>query len=92
MCGDNLPLRTATSTVVLPSSQGGENLPSRSTQNHKGTGTDMTTSTPTSSPTPIYEELVEEHGDILAEARAAAERSQLTASQALDWSDLRRRD
>ncbi|MFE6741750.1 hypothetical protein [Streptomyces tubercidicus] len=52
----------------------------------------MTTSTPTSSLTPIYEELVEEHGDILAEARAAAERSQLTASQALDWSDLRRRD
>ncbi|MCZ1012501.1 hypothetical protein O1L68_43190 [Streptomyces lydicus] len=49
------------------------------------------TSTPTSSPTPIYEELVEEHGDILAEAREAAERSQQTASQALDWSDLRRR-
>ncbi|MCR8576625.1 hypothetical protein SLV14_007564 [Streptomyces sp. Je 1-4] len=52
----------------------------------------MTTSTHTSSPTPIYEELVEEHGDILAEAREAAERSQRTASQALDWSDLRRRD
>lgn len=49
----------------------------------------MTTSTHTSSPTPIYEELVEEHGDILAEAREAAERSQQTASQALDWSDLR---
>ncbi|MCF3172333.1 hypothetical protein IPZ61_03195 [Streptomyces sioyaensis] len=52
----------------------------------------MTTSTHPASHTPIYEELVEEHGDILAEARAAAEHSQLTASRALDWSDLRRRD
>lgn len=91
MCGDNLPLRTTFTTVVLPSFQGGENLPSRSTWNHQGKGRDMTTSTHTSSPTPIYEELVEEHGDILAEAREAAERSQRTASQALDWSDLRRR-
>lgn len=55
------------------------------------THTSTYTSTHTSSPTPIYEELVEEHGDILAEAREAAERSQQTASRALDWSDLRRR-
>ncbi|MGW1373244.1 hypothetical protein ACWD6P_03060 [Streptomyces sp. NPDC002446] len=50
----------------------------------------MNGATHTSNGTPIYEELVEEHGDILAETREAAERSQLKASQALDWSDLRR--
>ncbi|BDH12455.1 hypothetical protein HOK021_36340 [Streptomyces hygroscopicus] len=82
---------TEYSTAVLPTSQGGENLPSRNPRITRERDTDMTTSTHTSSPTPIYEELVEEHGDILAEAREAAERSQQTASQALDWSDLRRR-
>ncbi|MER7155327.1 MULTISPECIES: hypothetical protein [Streptomyces] len=51
----------------------------------------MTTATHTSSRTPIYEELVKQHGDVLAETREAAEHSQLKASQALDWSDLRRR-
>lgn len=78
--------------MVLPTSQGGENLPSRSHRiTREWDTTDMSTSTHTASPTPIYEELVEEHGDILAQAREAAERSQQTASQALDWSDLRRR-
>lgn len=51
----------------------------------------MSTATQSSGTTPIYEELVEKHGDILAEIREAAEHSQLKASQALDWSDLRRR-
>ncbi|MBL1091533.1 hypothetical protein ACWCXK_04040 [Streptomyces sp. NPDC001739] len=51
----------------------------------------MNTATHSSGTTPIYEELVEEHGDVLAATREAAEHSQLKASQALDWSDLRRR-
>ncbi|UKY47710.1 hypothetical protein [Streptomyces inhibens] len=51
----------------------------------------MNTTAHSSGRTPIYEELVEKHGDVLAETREAAERSQLKASQALDWSDLRRR-
>lgn len=50
----------------------------------------MNSATQSSSRTPIYEELVQEHGDVLAEVREVAERSQLTASKALDWSDLRR--
>lgn len=44
----------------------------------------------TSSPTPIYEDLVAEHGDVIAASREAAERSQREASQALDWSELHR--
>ncbi|MFG2290710.1 hypothetical protein ACGFOU_32105 [Streptomyces sp. NPDC048595] len=50
----------------------------------------MNTATHTPNATPIYEKLVKEHGDVLAETREAAEHSQLKASQALDWSDLRR--
>ncbi|GAU69224.1 hypothetical protein SSP35_11_00430 [Streptomyces sp. NBRC 110611] len=48
------------------------------------------TTTQTSSRTPIYEEMVEKHGDVLAEVREVAEHSQQKVSQALDWSDLRR--
>ncbi|MFD8542284.1 hypothetical protein [Streptomyces sp. NPDC059649] len=51
----------------------------------------MSTAMQPSGTTPIYEELVEKHGDVLAATREAAEHSQLKASQALDWSDLRRR-
>ncbi|MFI1018374.1 hypothetical protein [Streptomyces sp. NPDC020965] len=39
---------------------------------------------------PIYERLVRERGDVLAEARKAAEHTQHQARQALDWSGLRR--
>ena len=88
----NLPLRTAYSpwcSLVLRAAR----TYRAAAEESQGNGiTEMTTSTHPSSHTPIYEELVEEQGDILAEARAAAEHSQLTASRALDWSDLRRRE
>ncbi|KNE83994.1 MULTISPECIES: hypothetical protein [Streptomyces] len=38
---------------------------------------------------PIYQLLVEEHGDVLAATRDAARETQRAASAALDWSDLR---
>ncbi|MFZ3491774.1 hypothetical protein ACODT5_00785 [Streptomyces sp. 5.8] len=38
---------------------------------------------------PIYDRLVKERGDVLAETRNAAEQAQLQARQALDWSGLR---
>ncbi|MFJ8752014.1 hypothetical protein ACIREO_22190 [Streptomyces sp. NPDC102441] len=38
---------------------------------------------------PIYERLVKERGDVLAETRNAAEQTELQARQALDWSGLR---
>ncbi|MFM9462627.1 hypothetical protein ACKI1K_07210 [Streptomyces scabiei] len=38
---------------------------------------------------PIYDRLVKERGDVLAETRSAAEQAQLHARQALDWSGLR---
>jgi len=79
-------------TVVLPCSQGGKNHRAAAEESPGNGITEMTTSTHPSGHTPIYEELVEEQGDILAQAREAAEHSQLTASRALDWSDLRRRE
>ncbi|CAD5953182.1 MULTISPECIES: hypothetical protein [Streptomyces] len=42
-----------------------------------------------STTTPIYDLLVQERGDALAEARTAAHRTQDTARQALDWSSVR---
>jgi hypothetical protein len=38
---------------------------------------------------PIYDRLVKERGDVLAETRRVAEQAQLHAQQALDWSGLR---
>lgn len=38
---------------------------------------------------PIYERLVRERGDVLAEARQAAQQAQRRADEALDWSELR---
>ncbi|MCC3653993.1 hypothetical protein LIX60_21510 [Streptomyces sp. S07_1.15] len=38
---------------------------------------------------PIYQLLVEEHGDVLAATRDAARETRRAASAALDWSDLR---
>lgn len=37
---------------------------------------------------PIYEDLIEEHGDVLTEAREAAQATESEAAHALDWSDL----
>ncbi|MFE9534680.1 hypothetical protein [Streptomyces sp. NPDC006691] len=39
---------------------------------------------------PIYERLVRERGDVLAETRTVAEQTQHEARQALDWSGVRR--
>ncbi|MFD3442266.1 hypothetical protein ACFWU3_32720 [Streptomyces sp. NPDC058685] len=38
---------------------------------------------------PIYERLVQERGDVLAETRKTAAQTQREAGRALDWSDLR---
>ncbi|GAA1504607.1 MULTISPECIES: DEAD/DEAH box helicase family protein [Streptomyces] len=38
---------------------------------------------------PIYDRLVRERGDVLAETRAVAEQTQREARQALDWSSVR---
>ncbi|UQA90854.1 hypothetical protein [Streptomyces halobius] len=38
---------------------------------------------------PIYDWLVNEHGDVVAESREAAERTQREAERLLDWSTLR---
>ncbi|EST26280.1 hypothetical protein N566_24040 [Streptomycetaceae bacterium MP113-05] len=38
---------------------------------------------------PIFEDLVEEHGDVLTESREAARATEAEAAEALDWSDLR---
>ncbi|MGW6215132.1 hypothetical protein [Streptomyces sp. NPDC055109] len=38
---------------------------------------------------PIYDRLVQERGDILAEVRKTAEQTQAQARQALDWSGVR---
>jgi hypothetical protein len=37
---------------------------------------------------PVYESLVRERGDAVAEARVVAERAQHEASQALNWHDM----
>jgi hypothetical protein len=39
--------------------------------------------------TPIYDLLVQERGDVRAEARTAAQETQDTARRVLDWSSLR---
>ncbi|NEB77428.1 hypothetical protein G3I40_19720 [Streptomyces sp. SID14478] len=39
---------------------------------------------------PIYDQLVQEHGDLLTETRKAAEQAQAEAKRALDWSEVRR--
>ncbi|ORT59124.1 hypothetical protein [Streptomyces sp. CB03238] len=39
---------------------------------------------------PIYDRLVRERGDVLAETRKAAEQAQAQAQRALDWSGLGR--
>ncbi|MFD9404961.1 hypothetical protein ACFWA4_39865 [Streptomyces sp. NPDC060011] len=38
---------------------------------------------------PIYDRLVKERGDVLAETRNVAEQTQAQARQALDWSAVR---
>ncbi|MFJ8871670.1 hypothetical protein ACIRD6_38800 [Streptomyces sp. NPDC102473] len=38
---------------------------------------------------PIYDRLVRERGDVLAETRKVAEEARAQAQQALDWSRLR---
>ncbi|MCM2577207.1 hypothetical protein [Streptomyces meridianus] len=35
---------------------------------------------------PIYQQLVHEHGDVVAAARATADETQRTAGELLDWS------
>lgn len=40
---------------------------------------------------PIYDSLIEEHGDIPSETRQVAERIRREASEAVDFSDLRSR-
>jgi hypothetical protein len=41
---------------------------------------------PNTDPSPIYESLKEEHGDVVAEARRAAEATERTAAETLgDW-------
>jgi hypothetical protein len=42
------------------------------------------------SPAPIYDSLIEEHGDVVAESRRVAEETAREADQALDWQDIRR--
>ncbi|MFD9540885.1 hypothetical protein [Streptomyces sp. NPDC060022] len=39
---------------------------------------------------PIYDRLVQERGDVLAETRDIAAQTQAQAREALDWSGLRR--
>ncbi|MCP3819725.1 hypothetical protein NLX86_16955 [Streptomyces sp. A3M-1-3] len=38
---------------------------------------------------PIYDQLVQEHGDVVKEARDAAHQTQRQAENVLDWSGLR---
>ncbi|GGY40869.1 hypothetical protein [Streptomyces xanthochromogenes] len=39
---------------------------------------------------PIYQRLISERGDVLAETRTVAEQAQYEAREALDWSGVRR--
>ncbi|GHB35768.1 hypothetical protein GCM10010331_23950 [Streptomyces xanthochromogenes] len=39
---------------------------------------------------PIYQRLISERGDVLAETRTVAEQAQHEAREALDWSGVRR--
>ena len=48
----------------------------------------MTTTPERSGNPPIFEDLIQEHGDVLAEAREAAQATESKAARALDWSDL----
>ncbi|WP_443072140.1 hypothetical protein [Streptomyces sp. WMMC1477] len=45
---------------------------------------------PATGPAPIYDSLIAEHGDVPAETRAVAEKTQREVARALDWSDLGR--
>ncbi|GCD39963.1 hypothetical protein [Streptomyces chrestomyceticus] len=38
---------------------------------------------------PIYESLIEEHGDVLAQVRQLAKETEREADELLDWSELR---
>ncbi|MER5890477.1 hypothetical protein ABT160_42180 [Streptomyces sp. NPDC001941] len=49
----------------------------------------MSTTAMTAAATPIYESLVHERGDALAETRRAAEQTHTEAREALDWSAVR---
>ncbi|WP_018529002.1 MULTISPECIES: hypothetical protein [unclassified Streptomyces] len=40
---------------------------------------------PSTSPAPIYDQLVDEHGDVLAVAREAAQKAERTAEDVLDF-------
>ncbi|MFI5756269.1 hypothetical protein [Streptomyces sp. NPDC051569] len=40
---------------------------------------------------PIYDQLIREHGDVVSEARKAADETRRQAESALDWSTLRPR-
>ncbi|KAF4407499.1 MULTISPECIES: hypothetical protein [Streptomyces] len=44
---------------------------------------------PTAPNPPIYQDLVDEHGDVLAELRRVMEETRNAAAEALDWSDMR---
>ncbi|UGY95328.1 hypothetical protein [Streptomyces gobiensis] len=48
----------------------------------------MTTTPERPGNAPIFEVLIQEHGDVLAEAREAAQATESEAARALDWSDL----
>lgn len=45
-------------------------------------------STASPSLVPIYDSLIEEHGDVVAESRRVAEETAREANQALDWREL----
>ncbi|MET9494050.1 hypothetical protein [Streptomyces sp. NPDC006552] len=40
---------------------------------------------PSTAPAPIYDRLVDEHGDVLADVREAARRTERTAEDVLDF-------
>lgn len=54
---------------------------------------DLTTMTTPGDPSlaPIYDSLIEKHGDVVAESRRVAEETAREAHQALDWRDIRTR-
>ncbi|MFG2889012.1 hypothetical protein QOM21_07635 [Streptomyces sp. Pv4-95] len=43
----------------------------------------------TTSNPPIYDQLIQEHGDVVSQAREAADHTRREAEDALDWSSLR---
>lgn len=38
---------------------------------------------------PIYDQLLQKHGDVVTEAREAADQVRLSAESALDWRELK---